>query len=144
MADPVWLGVIYLKGEGGYRIVVKALKHYKKRLKTIGSSPDLKGAAGMFSSLLNQQAAKTVPEIDSAIDRIYKGLGGDSGDACKVAGDVPFIEKALACYKADICKAQDTGHEYFVNLVGDIESARADLEEIESACHKIGIFEGKG
>jgi len=51
--------------------------------------------------------------------------------------DVPFLEKALSCYEADIHKAQDTGHEYFVKLVGDMLEARNDLEFIKIALDRI-------
>ncbi|MDE0267409.1 MAG: hypothetical protein OXK17_10450 [Thaumarchaeota archaeon] len=64
MADRIWLGGIYLKEEGGYKIILKSLNHYKRRLSTLSESPELKGAAGMFASVLQQQAAKTIPEID--------------------------------------------------------------------------------
>ena len=49
MADKVWLGGIFLKDEGGYEIILKSFAHYKKRLQTIGSSPELKEAAAMFA-----------------------------------------------------------------------------------------------
>ncbi len=75
MAEKIWIGAIYLKDEGGYEIVLKSLRHYKNRLKTIGNSPDLKDTAGMFSSILNQQAMKTVPKIDEIIQKIQDNLG---------------------------------------------------------------------
>ena len=142
MADRVWTGVIYLKGDGGYRIILKALGHYKKRLRTLGKSPELKDSAAMFASVLHQQAVKTMPEIDAVTGRIHGVLAdGDAETAARLADDVPFMEKALACYRADIKKAQDTGHEYFVNLVGDMASAGDDVVEIESAVRGISTFE---
>ncbi len=143
---PAWLGAIYLREEGGYRIVLKALKHYKKRLRTIGRSPELSGAAAMFASVLHQQAVKTIPDIDATATRIYESLGLDGKQKCEItmlADDIPFMEKALTCYKADIHKAQDTGHEYFVGLVGDMESAVEDMDKIESALQRIKSFEGQ-
>ncbi|MCE2498752.1 MAG: hypothetical protein J4F28_07190 [Nitrosopumilaceae archaeon] len=154
MADRIWLGGIYLKEEGGYKIILKSLNHYKKRLSTLSESPELKGAAGMFASVLQQQAAKTMPEIDGVSSRILECLGGgvsggerhsnDNDGLGGLAGDVPFMEKALACYKSDITKAQDTGYEYFVRLVGDMEAATEDKDEIERALQNIGVFEGGG
>jgi len=46
----------------------------------------------------------------------------------------------LLCYEADIHKAQDTGHEYFVKLVGDMVVAKNDLETIKIALDKIKQF----
>ncbi len=154
MADRIWLGGIYLKEEGGYKITLKSLNHYKKRLSTLSESPELKGAAGMFASVLQQQAAKTIPEIDAVSRRILECLGGsgsgaESGGSGKgglggLADDVPFMKKALACYKSDIAKAQDTGYEYFVKMIGDMEAAVGDKDEIERALQNIGVFEGGG
>ena len=164
VADRIWLGGIYLKEEGGYKIILKSLNHYKKRLRTLSESPELKGAAAMFASVLQQQAAKTIPEIDGVSRRILECLGGGDGRSGDngggrsggevhgngssglggLADDVPFMEKALACYKSDITKAQDTGYEYFVRLIGDMEAATEDRCEIERALRNIGVFEGGG
>ncbi|MDH5658807.1 MAG: hypothetical protein OEY17_05650, partial [Nitrosopumilus sp.] len=51
--------------------------------------------------------------------------------------DIPFLEKALSCYKSDIDKAEDTGHEYFVKIIGDMQEARKDKETIKEALRKI-------
>jgi len=136
MSEKIWMGAIYLKDEGGYEIILKSLRHYKNRLKTIGNSPELKNAAAMFASVLNQQAVKTIPKIDEMIQKIENSLG-DIQLISKLRDDVPFLEKALSCYEADIHKAEDTGHEYFVKLVGDMMEARNDLEPIKIALEKI-------
>jgi len=47
----VWIGGIFLKDEGGYEIVSRSLAHYKKRLRTISESPELKEAAAMFAPI---------------------------------------------------------------------------------------------
>ena len=44
----VWLGGIFLKNEGGYEIVLRSLAHYKKRLRSIGESPELKEVAAGY------------------------------------------------------------------------------------------------
>ena len=141
MPEKIWIGAIYLKDEGGYEIVLKSLRHYKNRLKTMDNSPELKSAAAMFASVLSQQARKTIPKIDEIIQKIQDNLG-DVSSASKLSEDVPFLEKALSCYEADIHKAEDTGHEYFVKLVGDMQEARADLETIKIALGKIKQYSG--
>ena len=139
MSEKMWLGAIYLEDEGGYEIILKSLNHYKKRLQTLGNSPELKDAAAMFASVLNQQAMKTVPKIDETIQKIQSSLG-DIQLVNKLSDDVPFLEKALMCYEADIQKAQDIGHEYFVKLVGDLAQATKDLDNIKTAISKIKQF----
>jgi len=139
MSEKLWVGAIYLKDEGGYEIIIKSLKHYKKRLKTISNSPELKDAAAMFSSVLNQQAMKTIPIIDKTIQKIQSSLS-DTKMTIQLNEDISFLEKALSCYEADIIKAQNTGHEYFVKLVGNMVEARDDLKIIKIALRKIKQF----
>ena len=139
MPDKIWLGAIYLKDEGGYEIVLKSLNHYKKRLKTIGNSPELKNSSAMFASILQQEAMKTIPKIDETIKRIQEGLS-DIKILDSLRDDSPFLIKALLCYEADIKKAQDTGHEYFLRLVGDLPLVKNDLKGIENALNKISQF----
>ena len=49
-----------------------------------------------------------------------------------------LLQKTI--YESDIHKAEDTGHEYFVKLVGDMEEARNDLVIIKTALEKINDF----
>ena len=139
MSEKFWLGGIYIKEEGGYEIILKSLKHYKNRLKTIHNSPELKDAAAMFASVLSRQAMKTIPEIDKVSQKLQDSLE-DIQLINELEKDIPFLEKALFCYESDIKKAQDTGHEYFVKLVGDMIEARDDLVTIKYALHKINQF----
>ena len=138
MSDKTELG-IYLKDEGGYEIVLKSLNHYKKRLRTIGNSPELKDSSAMFGSILQQEAMKTIPKIDEMIKKIQDCLSDDNlFDS--LSEDAPFLLKALLCYETDIKKAQDTGHEYFLRLVGDLPLVKNDLELIKNASNKIKQF----
>ena len=136
MADKVWLGGIFLKNEGGYEIVLKSFAHYKKRLQTIGSSPELKEAAAMFAPVLQQQAVKIVPQIDVTVSKIQDALS-DSIPVDSLADDVPLMQKALECYQSDIEKAETTGHDYFQKLLGDITRAKQDSTIIAQAIDKI-------
>jgi len=139
MTEKLWLGGIYLKDEGGYEIVLKSLNHYKNRLKTIENSPELKDAAAMFASVLNQQARKTVPKINEVMEKIQNCLG-DTHSMNNLQEEKQFLEKALSCYESDIHKAEDIGHEYFIKLVGDMVQARKDLKSIKIALEKINNF----
>ena len=139
MTEEIWLGGIYLKNEGGYEIILKSLNHYKKRLKTLDDSPELKDSGAMFASILNQQAMKTVTKIHEMIEKILNYLK-DIQIVNFVDEDISFLEKALTCYESDIHKAEDTGYEYFVNLVGNMLQARKDLQVIKIALLRINQF----
>jgi hypothetical protein len=139
MTEKVWMGEIFLKDEGGYEIVLKSLEHYRKRLRTIAQSPELKDSAAMFASILNQQAMKTVPKIDEVVEKIKTSIN-DIQAMQNLSNEISFFEKALMCYESDIDKAQNTGHKYFVNLVGDLAAAKNDVEVIKTALKKIKEF----
>ena len=139
MTDKIWLGGIYLKDEGGYEIILKSLNHYKNRLKTLSESPELKESGATFGSILNQQARKTVPKINEVIEKIQTSLS-DVQILKELEEEKQFLEKALSCYESDIHKAEDTGNEYFVKLVGDMIQGRKDLEIIKTALDKINNF----
>ena len=130
---------VYLKDEGGYEIVLKSLIHYKKRLRTIGNSPELKDSSAMFGTLLQQEAMKTIPKIDEVIKKIQDSLS-DVKLLSSLSEDLPFLLKALLCYESDIKKAQDTGHEYFLKLIGNLSLVKNDLEVIKNALNKIREF----
>lgn len=139
MTEKIWLGGLYIKEEGGYEIILKSLNHYKNRLKTLNDSPELKDSAAMFASVLNQQARKTVPKINEVIEKIIDNLENNK-NTDEIFEEKSFLEKALSCYEADIHKAEDTGYEYFVKLVGDMSQARKDLSTIKIALDKINNF----
>ena len=136
MTDKIWLGGIFLKNEGGYEIILKAFTHYKKRLQTMGNSPELKEAAAMFAPVLQQQAVKIIPKIDETVSKIQDALS-DSIPVNSLAEDVPLMQRALECYQSDIEKAETTGHEYFQKLLGDIPKAKQDSSIIAQAIDKI-------
>jgi hypothetical protein len=140
LSDKIWLGAIYLKEEGGYEIILRALVHYKKRLITIDKSPEIKDSAGMFGEILRQAAMKTIPKINEIIQKIQQSLH-ETKLVNTLNENIPFLEKALTSYEIDIQKAQDTGHEYYLNLVGDLSAVKNDLVLIKIARSKIKEFE---
>jgi hypothetical protein len=140
LSEKIWLGGIYLKDEGGYEIILRSLIHYKKRLMTIDKSPEIKDSAAMFGGILLLAARKEMPKINETIQKIQKGLS-DTQSVKTLEEDIPFLEKTLSSYELDIQKAQDTGHEYYLNLVGDLASVKDDLNLIKIAKSKITQFE---
>ena len=139
MSSGTWIGGIFFKDEGGYEIILKSLNHYKKRLKTIGNSPELKDSAAMFASILQQEAMKTLPKIEGVIKKINDCLSGIQ-PVDSLIQDIPFFQKALECYDSDIKKAQNTGYKYFVDLIGDLSIAKDDIDIIKNAQGKINQF----
>lgn len=140
MSDKIWLGGIYLKDEGGYEIILRALIHYKKRLMTVDKSPEIKDSAAMFGGILRLAAMKAIPKINEIIQKIQRGLP-DAQSVNSLKEDIPFLDKALTSYETDIQKAQDTGHEYYLKLIGDLASVKNDLELVKTAKSKISQFE---
>jgi hypothetical protein len=140
LSDKIWLGGIYLKDEGGYEIILRSLIHYKKRLMTIDKSPEIKDSAAMFGGVLMLAAKKAMPKINETIQKIQQGLP-DAQSVNTLKENIPIFEKALSSYETDIQKAQDTGHEYYLNLIGDLAFVKNDLELIKIAKSKINQFE---
>ena len=136
MVNRTWIGGIYLKEEGGYEIILKSLIHYKKRLQTIHASPELKEAAAMFAPVLQSQAKKRIPMINETKEKIEQILL-NSIPMKSLEQNLEVLVRALECRKADIEKAENTGAEYFIKLLGDIQEARKDLEPIKIGLVKI-------
>ena len=130
------MGGIFLKDEGGYEIILKSLEHYNKRLRTIHQSPELKETAAMFAPVLQSQAQKRVPLIAKAKEKIEQVLQ-NSIPANSLEEDLEILQKALECRRSDIEKAQNTGDEYFMKLIGDLQEATKDVEPINNALVKI-------
>ena len=139
MTESVWNGWIFLKEEGGYEIVFRSLLHYKKRLMKIDQSPELKDSAAMFGGILRQAALKTIPTIDELNQKIQSCLVG-SLDSSKLIDNIPLIEKALVSYETDINKAMDTGHAYYLGLIGNLSEIKNDLDLIKKAKSRINQF----
>jgi hypothetical protein len=140
LSDKIWLGGIYLKDEGGYEIILRALQHYKKRLVSIDKSPEIKDSAAMFGGILKQAAMKTIPKIDEITEKIQNSLP-EPQMINTLNENISFLEKALTSYETDIIKAQDTGNEYYLSLVGDLQEVKNDLDLIKTAKSKIREFE---
>ena len=136
MSKKIWIGGIYIKEEGGYEIILKSLIHYKKRLQTIHASPELKESAAMFAPVLHSQAKKRIPIIDETKEKMEQGLL-NLIPIQLLGQNLEILKKSLECRKADIEKAEDTGAEYFIKLIGDVQEARNDLEPIKIALKKI-------
>lgn len=137
--DKFWDGELFLKHEGGYKIVIRSLQHYRLRLGKISQSPELKDSAAMFGMLLQQEGVKNLPLVDKAIKMTYEFLAGEISSN-QIKEQIPFFDKALMCYKSDIIKARDTGHPYYLGLIKNTREAENDLKKIEVALQRIKLF----
>jgi hypothetical protein len=136
MSQRVWLGWIYLKEEGGYELVLRALYHYKKRLRNIRRSPEIKDAP-MFAQLVEGEAMKTYPLLITLSIKIGEGLQ-DPKILQSLQSDVPLIEKALNCYEADIRKLD--ADSFYSEMITDKNLAASDLPNIRPALKKLLRF----
>ena len=134
----VWIGGIYLKEEGGYEIILRALHHYRKRLKSIGRSPELTNAP-MFAQIVLQEANKTGPLIDSAISKIKNALAHPE-TLSDLQADISLYERALVCYRSDIQKAANGTEKFYLELISDNNAAMTDHTNIKTALDKIKQF----
>lgn len=133
-----WIGSIYLKNEGGYELILRALNHYKKRIRTIESSPEIADAP-MFKQIVLQEAMKTYPKINELIKKIPKALENQLL-LVDLQNDVDLIAKSLISYEADIKKALDSKNKYYLDLVKNPQNLSGDLKEITKAIEKIKQF----
>ena len=140
MTGKAWIGGIFLKDEGGYEIIFRSLIHYKKRLMTVDKSPEIKDSAAMFGEILKLAARKEIPKIEKITQQIKQSLT-QVQLVNTLKESIPFLEKVLSSYELDIQKTQSNGHEYYLNLVGNLSDTNNDLELIKIAKSKINQFE---
>ncbi len=136
MTQKVWVGGIYLKDEGGYEIILRSLHHYKKRLRNIRNSPEIKDAP-MFAQIVEQEAMKAYPLVGSLIKKISDGLLNPE-ILQSLESDISLFEKALNCYQSDIQKTDSDS--FYSELIPDKSMTSADLANIKSALEKISKF----
>lgn len=136
--EKIWLGSIFLKDEDGYKIILRSLEHYKKRLRTINSSPELADAA-MFSQIVQQEAMKTHPLVVELINKIPQSLT-NTDELNLLEKQVPIFIKALESYKSDIQKAKSSSHEYYKKLVDVEQIEENELANIDIAIKKVSSY----
>ena len=134
----VWLGSIFLKDEDGYKIILRSLEHYKKRLRTIGSSPELTNA-GMFSSIIQQEAMKAYPKVEALITKIPQYLE-NSEQLNTLENEIPLLEKSLESYKSDLDKAKNSDFDYYKKLVDVNQVPEDEMTTINHAIEKITTY----
>jgi hypothetical protein len=137
MSQKIWLGGIYLRDEGGYELVLRSLKHYKKRLKNIRKSPEIKDAP-MFATIIEQEAIKAFKGADSLILKINEALLKPEM-LRTLESELPLMQKAMDCYFSDIQKVGSDS--FYSELILDKMTALQDLKTIQDSLQKLGAYE---
>lgn len=137
MSQKIWLGGIYLRDEGGYELVLRSLKHYKKRLKNIRKSPEIKDAP-MFATIIEQEAIKAFQGADSLILKINEALLKPEL-LQTLESELPLMQKAMECYFSDIQKVGSDS--FYSELILDKTTALQDLKSIQDSLQKLGAYE---
>ena len=129
-----WLGGLFVRHEGGFEIIMRALNHYNRRLRRISESPELDSAGAMFASVLQSESAKTAPQLKALAARMRASLTDD--DALdSLQESIELASRAASCYASDLRRAA-SGDEFCASLLrGDpddpaaVESAIGRLRE---------------
>ena len=137
MSQKIWLGGIYLRDEGGYELVLRSLKHYKKRLKNIRKSPEIKDAP-MFATIIEQEAIKAFQGADLLILKINEALLKPEM-LQTLEPELPVMQKAMECYFSDIQKVGSDS--FYSELILDKMTALQDLKSIQDSLQKLGAYE---
>jgi len=137
MSARTWLGGIYLR-EGGHGIVLRALDHYRRRVANVGSDPQIRDVPSL-RMLVVEEGKKTAEKVPLVIKIINAGLDNPKLIE-QVEFEVPLIEKALNCYKADIEKIVNTMEERYTYLFDEPKNLQDDLPLIKEALVKIKQF----
>lgn len=136
MSGKVWLGPIFIRDEGGFEIIMRALNHYNRRLRRISDSPELAGAGATLGSVLQSESMRVAPRLKSIANRLRAGLT-DPSELAALERDVEIIEKAMICYGSDSRRAADGVHEYYAGLVEGNEHYRRDMQTLDSSIARL-------
>lgn len=137
MADRVWIGGIYLKDEGGYEVVLRALRYYLKLLKGISEAPATSGSPTL-ARLLQQEADRVGPAVLRAGQNLKSGLA-DPETLAAVQNNVQHIQKALDSYRAGVREALG-GSVYHKELVGKGHLTEDESLAVEEARRRVEEF----
>jgi len=140
MPEKTWVGSIFIKDEGGFDIIMRALNHYNRRLHRISESPEIADAGAMFGSILQSESARTAPRLKPVADRLRAGLA-DASSLAALEDDVEIMERAMICYKSDAQKAADNVHEYYAKLVEGNEHYRGDIGALDGCIRKLKRYD---
>ena len=132
----VWTGSIFIKEEGGFFIILRALNHYNRRLGRIGESPEIGEAGAVFGSILQAEAGRVIPQLRPLANKMRAALT-DPAVLASLEKDIPLMEKAMTCYRSDGRKALERLHPFYAVLAAGDEKLEKDLPVIEEAVRRL-------
>ena len=115
--------------------IMRALKHYKLRLRTISKSPELENAA-MFVQILQQESAKTIPAVNALLEIIPAFLYEPQAHIDELTDGIPLMKKAVDSYRMGIEKAIESKSIYYTKLLGEL-ATREELDSITAVSEKL-------
>ena len=131
-----WIGGLFVRHEGGFELLMRALNHYNRRLRRISESPELGSAGAMLASVLESESAKTAPKLKELAARLRASLT-DGEALASLEGDLDLAGRALSCYASDLRRAA-SGDRFCASLLrGDADEPGAvDLaaERLQQYC----------
>ena len=128
-----WTGGLFVRHEGGFEMVMRALNHYNRRLRRISESPELGSAGAMLASVLQSESQKTAPRLKELAARMRASLT-DGAALASLEGELELIGRAMSCYASDLRRAA-SGDSFCASLVRGqdrpeaVESAMARLRQ---------------
>ena len=130
-----WTGGLFVRHEGGFEVVMRALNHYNRRLRRISESPELGSAGAMLASVLQSESAKTAPKLKELAARMRASLTDDAALA-SLENDLDLAGRAMSCYASDLRRAA-AGDEFCASLLKDADepgAVEAALEKLKGYC----------
>ncbi len=135
MEGGAWTGSIFLRDEGGYAVVLRALRHYRRRLAGIGASPEVKGAP-VFGRVVVDAASRAGPRADDLLGRLPRCLA-DPEETRSLEEFVPLMRSALAAYASSLSKAA-AGEGYYAGLLSAEPVPEGEEGEARAAISRLG------
>ena len=98
-----WKGAEYMLAGDGYRVILESLNHYIAKLEgIIGPSYQ---ADGMFKLIIQETAAKRIPQVRATLETVHSFLIKKS-TAQSLIQEIPVMNSALDSYRFDLEQLQ--------------------------------------
>lgn len=130
-----WTGGLFVRHEGGFELVMRALNHYNRRLRRISESPELGSAGAMLGSVLRAESEKTAPRLKELAARMRASLT-DDGALASLEKDLELVGRAMSCYSSDLRRAA-SGDAFCASLLGGCPD---EPEEVDSAMGRLRAY----
>ena len=133
--DKTWIGSIFIRDEGGFEIIMRALNHYNRRLHRITRTPEIADAGATLGSILQSESIRTASRLKPIANRLREGLA-DPAVLATLHDDMETVKKAMLCYKADCQKAAD-GISYYTDMLKDNTHVQEDMAVVDAAIGRL-------